>query len=157
MVGTTNKSMLRIGAVIAAALWFAALFFPVFRVELGDQGGIYDGVEVLAMGFFGVLAGAFSWYANPYWIYATVRMALGRAPGPIGVTLNSLLAMSFVGGIDLFGSSEGVSGPAIPQVGAWLWLLSFAPGLIAGLGMAIRRSRRAAEAPGLDPNVSPPA
>jgi hypothetical protein len=101
MVGTTNNSMLRIGALIGAALWIAALFLPVFRVELGDQSATYNGLKVLSMGFLGVLAGVFSWYANPYWLYATIRMARGSAPGPIAVTLNSVLAVSFILGFQM--------------------------------------------------------
>jgi hypothetical protein len=65
-------------------------------------------------------------------------MARGSAPGPIAVTLNSVLAVSFILGFQMFGANEGSAGPALPQIGAWLWLASFAPGLIAGLS-SLRR------------------
>lgn len=139
----TQKLKIQVMAGISAILWVTALFLPTFWVDVGENSAMYDGLEVLFLGPFSFMAGVFSWYANIYWFYATIRMAFGFTPGPILVTLNTILAASFLLGFQMFGGDESSTGPAMLQIGAGIWLLAFAPGLIVSLGTAIRRSRQA--------------
>ena len=142
-VAITEKLKIQVMAGISAILWVTALFLPTFWVDVGENSAMYDGLEVLFLGPLSFMAGVLSWYANIYWFYATIRMAFGVPPGPILVTLNTILAASFLLGFQMFGSNESSTGPAMPQIGAGIWLLAFMPGLIVSLGMAIRRSRQA--------------
>jgi len=76
----------------------------------------------------------------------TLRMTMGREPNLIFVLANSWLAASFLSGFHSVGANEGSSGPAIPQIGAWVWLAAFVPGLVAAMPKAVRVVRQVMEA-----------
>lgn len=139
-----NKITLRVLAAVSVVLWVGALFLPAFRI--GDEPGGYQGWMVAFWGPLSWMTGCFSWFANLYWVYGNIRMMMGRAPNLYLVIGNSLLAASFTTGFNAPGASEGSTSEALPQIGAWIWLLSFAPGLIAGVDAAIRRTRQAVPA-----------
>lgn len=135
-----NRSTLHAVAVMSGALWAIALVVPAFRIEAGWFSGPYPGIVVALVGPLAITQGIFSWYANAYWLYATIRMSAGHAPNFYLAGANSLLAGSFLMGFS-FGSSNG----STPLVGAWLWLLSFAPGVIVAMAAALRPNRQDAQ------------
>ena len=141
-----NKITLRVLAAISMALWMTALFMPAFWVEAGSNSAMYEGYLVALWGPLSWMTGCFSWFANLYWAYVTVRMAMGREPNLIFVFANSWLAASFLTGFHSVGANEGSSGPAIPQIGAWMWLAAFVPGLLAAVPKAVRVTRQIMEA-----------
>jgi hypothetical protein len=133
-----NKTTLRVLAAISLVLWVTALFMPAFWVDAGSNSAMYEGYVVALWGPISFVTGVFSWYANPYWAYATVRMAMGRKPNLIFVFANSLLAASFLRGFSSVGANEGSTGEAIPQIGAWVWLAAFVPAFVPSVPAAIR-------------------
>lgn len=131
-----NRNSLHTATVMSGALWVTALVVPAFRIEAGWFSGPYPGIVVAVVGPLAVTQGIFSWYANIYWLYATIRMSRGHAPNFYLAGVNSLLAGSF-----LVGFSFGTTNGSTPLVGAWLWLLSFVPGVIVGMATMLRADR----------------
>lgn len=136
-----NKGTLRIMAAIASALWATALVLPALYLPAGGlYTGTYAGFVVMLVGPLAITQGVFSWYANIYWAYATFQMANGRPPNFYLSGANGLLAGSFLLGFRTLGDSEY----SVPKIGAWIWLISFAPSVIAGMVTALRQSLQGA-------------
>ncbi|MEO8027016.1 MAG: hypothetical protein ABI823_11105 [Bryobacteraceae bacterium] len=76
---------MRTGFYVSAALFFAACCIPA--LEFRSDRNVPDimfGLRALAVGWSGVFAAVFSWYANPFWFLGMV-LGLFRKPLPAGI------------------------------------------------------------------------
>ncbi|NEX94809.1 hypothetical protein [Caulobacter sp. 17J65-9] len=137
----------RLAAVAAIGLWVVAIALPVYSVDLDYASAHYDGREVLVLGALGVFAGTFAWWANLPWAWTTIRMLLGKPPGPVLTLISSLLAVSALAPMELPGANEAVSGEAVPQIGAFVWVAAFVPAALVALLRRRARPKRPSAAP----------
>jgi hypothetical protein len=133
------KWLFRFAALVALALWTAALFAPFqirclihcLNLPLHDE---HAGYWILALGWFlGPLSLSLAWYVNVPLFICVTRLGLGRHPGTRTTIVGLILALTAllpVTGVDIETSGWAtLRGPAI-----WLWLLSFCVVTIATIG-----------------------
>jgi hypothetical protein len=132
----------------AFSLFVIACATPALEVT-GKEHTSWWGAQLLWMGVFGPFIGQFAWFANVFLAVALVLVLVGALRGAATTALLGLIVANHVWwlfGVDIPGDEGGVTHYRLQalQVGAWLWLLSFAL-LVVG---ALVLRRRAGAAPG---------
>jgi hypothetical protein len=128
--------------VIPAIFYLASLFLPAATAtnEFTHEHSVHNGGTLLLFGWTGVMGGLLAWLANPVAALAML-FALGRRPArAIGWSL-AALALS----LQAFAwrnepAWEGPH-PVHLEVGAYLWMLSFAALLLCALLKTAARHR----------------
>lgn len=135
----TSRPMSNRLTVLAFVLWVFSLILPglVVPSHVSDLENIY-GINLLLLGWIGPLAGIFSWYANPFFLYVC-RKLLSKSSGTptTAAALSVLLAstMFFYERIPLGGGGSPVSIYGYGW-GAFLWYSAI---LLAAAALGVRR------------------
>lgn len=111
-----NGKLVRTLASVALALWVASLFLVSFLTFQSED--TYYGLLTLGFGtFFGWMVVGFAVYANPFFLYAVVKLRGGASPSRAVLTMVVLtLSLPFFKGVV---RDEG-SGTIMPVV-SWGW------------------------------------
>jgi hypothetical protein len=90
--------------LISPVLFVAACCLPALEFNIPQGGeGCYMGGTILAVGWSGIFAGVFGWYANPFWLLGLVLVlvrqrwfaaAAGTAAIAIGCTTISMFGQA---------------------------------------------------------------
>lgn len=124
-------------AVIAFSLF-------LFLLACATPAMVYDkqtdlGIQVLAVGWLGILLGQFAWYANLFWLLSLLlaffrRWILTLAASMVA-TLIALDALSFFGAtVPLDEASVNTMVFKSYHVGFYLWMVSI---VVVGIGAAV--------------------
>ena len=110
--------------VIPLGLFLVACALPCLQMKTE---ALYGGV-ILLMGWMGMFAGVWGWFANPLFLLGLLFGALGkRVPAMVFGALAVLVALTVFGSVgkELPGDEGGVTKTAIVGLmpGAYLWLL----------------------------------
>lgn len=124
------------------AIWLVSLF--LFLLACFTPAMVFDketwpGVQVLALGWQGVLLGQFAWFANPFWLLSLLLAFLRRWLLTLAATLVAALvaldALSFLG--TTVPLDEGFVNTMVFKsyhVGFYFWMASIA---VVGLGAMV--------------------
>ena len=107
--------------LVALVLWLISLALPFFvSPEDADLRNVTLGYHVLLLGWLGPLLLIFSWYANPLFLFACLKLLLTKRSAGFTAGLAVVLAVSFLfyPGIPHYPSTEQVIGYGW---GAYIW------------------------------------
>ncbi len=109
------------------ALFVLACCLPALQMAKGNE--VNFGIHALAMGWLGLFAGVFAWYANPLWALGVIFSAFRkRIPAILFGVLAIPIALTVFSDIgrELPGDEGNVTKTAIVRLlpGAYLWLAS---------------------------------
>jgi hypothetical protein len=129
----------RVGLMVSMALYAIACALPA--LEFKNSSGPNDvmfGLRALAVGWSGIFAAVFGWYANPFWL---AGLGFGYFRKPWLAVICGVLAVLIgcstfsVVGRELPGDEGNVTKTAVVRVlpGCYVWLASMAALAVAGL------------------------
>ena len=113
--------------LVPLGLFVLACCLPALQMAKGNE--VSFGVHALGMGWLGLFAGVFGWYANPLWGLGVFFSALRkRVPAILFSVLALPIALTVFNDIgrELPGDEGNVTKTAIVRLlpGAYLWLVS---------------------------------
>jgi hypothetical protein len=123
---------MKIILTISVALFVVACCLPA--LEFSKSQGVKDlllGGQVLGVGWSGIFAGVFGWYANPFWVLGLVMGFLGK---PKWAAIAGIVALAIgCTTFTLFGKSLPADEGGTNQmtltrtlIGCYVWLASLA-------------------------------
>jgi len=118
--------------LISLVLFTAACCLPALEFRNSDKpNDIMFGLRALAVGWSGIFAGVFAWYANPCWFLSLVLGFFRRpiAAGMLGILALLLAVTTFsVLGRELPGDEGNVTRTTVIRLlpGCYLWIASMA-------------------------------
>jgi hypothetical protein len=130
--------------VVPAVLYLASLVLPAasaFETPTHPH-EVVRGFWLLAVGWLGIFGGQVAWLANPFGLVATLLLVAARGSLAIVFSLIALLLslLAFLWRVDL-GWEQPIPGRL--DIGAYLWMASFAALLICSCLEPVLRVRRA--------------
>ena len=135
---------MRIGLLISLGLFVAACCLPALEWKNSSRpNDIMFGLRALAVGWSGIFAEVFAWYANPFWFLGMILL-LFRKPGLaalMGIIALAISANTFaVIGRELPGDEGNVTKTTIIGVlpGCYVWMASLATLPLAALLQKIK-------------------
>lgn len=135
----TSRLMSNRLTVLAVSLWVFSLILPglVLPSHVSDLESA-PGFTILLLGWLGLLAGIFSWYANPFFLYVCWKLSFKSSGTPtIAAVLSVLLASTMF----FYSKIPGGAGGSPVSVygygwGAFLWYSAI---LLAAAAVGVRR------------------
>ncbi|MEP6534899.1 MAG: hypothetical protein ABJF23_06265, partial [Bryobacteraceae bacterium] len=118
--------------LISPVLFAVACCLPALEFRnSGTPNDVMLGLRALAVGWSGIFAGVFGWYANPFWAFGLLLSGLrkGRAAAVFGVIAMALAATTFSDiGRELPGDEGNVTRTAILRLlpGCYVWMAALA-------------------------------
>jgi hypothetical protein len=119
-----------IGILLTLGVWIAANFLPCTQViEAGRHAGrsveVMHGFRLLLLGWLGLFALSFAWYANVLFFYCLWKLFRGQALWRVSLfafclALTALLPHAIYSEVDGWHRAY-IAGPAL-----WVWLCAFA-------------------------------
>jgi len=111
-------------------LYLVACCLPALEFKNSNSSNnVMLGLRALAVGWSGIFAGVFSWYANPAWLFGAILMCL-RKPVPaavFGVIAIALACTTFqLIGRELPGDEGNVTKTTVIKLlpGCYVWMAS---------------------------------
>ena len=118
--------------LISPVLFAIACCLPALEFKNSSTGNdVMLGLRALAVGWSGIFAAVFGWYANPFWALGLLLAALrqSKAAGVAGLVALAVAATTFADiGRELPGDEGGVTHTAIIRLlpGCYVWMAALA-------------------------------
>lgn len=107
--------------LVALGLWLVSIALPglYFPSNIDDH-NFYPGINILLLGWMGALAFVFSWYANPLFLFACIKLLISKRTAWFSAVLAVVLAASMFYYSEIPGSSTELRVYGYGW-GAYLW------------------------------------
>lgn len=120
---------------VSLLLYATALIVPAYTTEHHGRAQTHFGIEAVLVGWLGVAAGHFSWFANVFLVFAwCLRVRIGINLPFVSAVLALAVALTFL-------SSTGIGKPGVgsvkfhPTAGYFLWLASIVAAACAAVAV----------------------